>query len=179
MEEIWKDIAGYEGRYQISNLGRVKSLERRCRAKHYTRRVPEKIYSPAVDAYGYFIVSLHLDGKKKTRTIHRLVAETFIPNPENLKEVNHKDENKQNNAVWNLEWCSTQYNSAYGTRVDRIKKTQSTPIIQCDMNGNEIREWFGMGEVSRQTGFDQGLISRVCNGKGKSAYGYKWKFKQL
>lgn len=179
MEEIWKDIAGYEGRYQVSNFGRVKSLERRCRTKTYTRKVPEKIYAQAIDSYGYLIVSLHLDGKKKTRTVHRLVAEAFIPNPNNLKEVNHKDENKKNNAVWNLEWCTVKYNQDYGTRVDRIKRTQSTPIIQCNMNGNEIREWFGMGEMSRQTGFDQGLISKVCNGKRNSAYGYKWKFKQL
>jgi hypothetical protein len=123
MEEIWKDIAGYEGRYQVSNHGRIKSLERRCRAKSYTRRVPEKIYAQTVDTYGYPIVMLHLDGKRKTRTVHRLVAETFIPNPQNFKQVNHKDENKRNNHVDNLEWCDTQYNSAYGTRVDRLKKT--------------------------------------------------------
>lgn len=178
MDEIWKDVLGYEGKYQVSNLGRVKSLERRCKSKDYTRRVPGKIRAQTLDTYGYPIVSLNLDGKKKTRTIHRLVAEAFIPNPNNYSEINHKDENKQNNAVENLEWCTTQYNSSYGTRVDRIKRAQSIHVIQLDMNGNVINEWFGMGEISRRTGYDQGLISRVCNGKRMSAYGYKWEFAQ-
>ena len=84
-EEIWKDIKGYEGLYQVSNLGRIKGLERRCKTRWYTRKVPEKIYSPAIDTYGYPIVSLHKDGKKKTITIHKLVANAFLEKPDGVR----------------------------------------------------------------------------------------------
>ena len=138
--EIWKDIQGYEGLYQISNLGRVKSLERTCKAKTYIRRVPEKIYKYALDNYGYPIVTLHKEGKRKTITIHKLVANAFIPNLNNYKTINHIDENKLNNRVENLEWCTVEYNNDYGTRVQRLIKTQQKPIIQYDLNDNLIGE---------------------------------------
>ena len=164
-EEIWKDIKDYEGLYQASNLGRIKSLERRCRAKWYTRKVPEKIYSPALDTYGYPIVSLHKDGKKKTFTVHKLVANAFLK--------------KQNNCDENLEWCTVQENNAYGTRVERLRKTQQRAVLQCDLDGNVIKEWEGMNFLCRETGYDQGLISKVCNNthRHRTAYGFKWKFK--
>ena len=175
--EIWKDIKGYEGLYQISNMGRVKSLKRKCKTIRGERTVNEKIRSLSFDTYGYLIVQLKKEGIGKTRTIHRLVAETFIENPNNYTQVNHIDEDKTNNCVSNLEWCTMQQNNSYGTRAERIRKSQQLAIIQCDLEGNEIREWEGMGIMSRETGYDQGLISRVCNGKRKTAYGYKWKFK--
>ena len=116
MQEIWKDINEYEGKYQISNLGRVKSL-------NYARRKQERILKPGIQKKtGYISVTLLKERKKKTKTIHRLVAETFIPNPENLHQINHKDENKQNNCVDNLEWCSAKYNSNYGHRNEKISK---------------------------------------------------------
>lgn len=178
-EEIWKDIKGYEGLYQVSNLGRIKSLERRCKARWYTRKVPEKIYSPALDTYGYPIVSLHKDGKKKTITIHILVANAFLKKPDGCNSINHIDENKQNNCVENLEWCTVQENNAYGTRVERLRKTQQRAVLQCDLDGNVIREWEGMNFLCRETGYDQGLISKVCNNvyRHRTAYGFKWKFK--
>lgn len=178
MEE-WKDIDGYESLYQISNKGRVKSLERQCRTKNYLRRVPEKIISYCHDTYGYPIVTLHKCGKKKTHTIHKLVAKAFIPNPNNYPSVNHIDENKDNNCVENLEWCTVKYNNAFGTRNERIKRSQQRPILQLDNSGNLIKEWKGMNELCKITGYDQSLISRVCNGKvrHKTAYGYKWSFK--
>lgn len=175
--EIWKDIKGYEGLYQVSNQGRVKSLERRCKTKTYTRRVPEKIRSQSLDNYGYPIVSLSKDHKHKTLAVHRLVAEAFIPNPNNFATVNHKDEDKTNNDVSNLEWCTVQYNNEYGTRVERGIKAQQRPILQCDLEGNVIKEWPGIGATERANGYSSGLISRVCNGKRLTAYGFKWKFK--
>lgn len=175
--EIWKDIKDYEGLYQVSNKGRIKSLERRCKTAKGSRLVPEKIYAQTLDTYGYPIVTLHKNGKRKTMTIHRLVANAFIENPNNYSSVNHIDENKMNNSINNLEWCTTQYNNEFGTRTKRIRETQQKAIYQCDLDGNIIREWEGMGIMSRETGYDQGLISRVCNNKRKTAYGYKWCFK--
>lgn len=110
MKEIWKDIEGYEGLYQISNTGKVKSLKR----KYKTKKCDEIIKSPSLASRGYFRLPLCKEGKVKYFYIHRLVAQAFIPNPENLPQVNHKDENKLNNNVTNLEWCTHTYNMNYG-----------------------------------------------------------------
>lgn len=114
MEE-WRDIKGYEGLYQISNLGRVKSL----RDNHGNYR--EKILNPS-NRKGYLIVSLCRKGRKREFKVHRLVALHFIDNPNNYSQVNHKDENKENNRVDNLEWCTPKYNSNYGTRTQRASE---------------------------------------------------------
>ena len=111
MEE-WRDIKGYEGKYQVSNLGRVKSL-------NYHRENREEILSNVPDKYGYLIVSLCKNGKELAFKIHRLVALHFIENPNNYPQINHKDENKQNNRADNLEWCTAKYNNNYGTRTQR------------------------------------------------------------
>lgn len=116
MEEIWKDIKGYEGLYQISNLGRVKSL-------NYKRTGIEEILKSKKMRNGYLRITLNKNGKYKTFAVHRLVAEAFINNPNNLPEVNHKDEDKQNNCVWNLEYCDRRYNVNYGTRNKRVSET--------------------------------------------------------
>ena len=117
-KEIWKDIEGYEGRYQISNRGNVKSL-------NYNHNGKEKILKPIINnKHGYAYVGLHLEGKTKNYYIHRLVAIAFIPNPDNLPEVNHRDENKENNTVENLEWCDRAYNCNYGTHNKRISDTK-------------------------------------------------------
>ena len=102
MEE-WRDIQGYEGLYMVSNLGRVKSL-------NYHRTGKERIMKPSDNGHGYLFVVLCKDGKDKNCRINRLVAQAFLPNPDNLPEVNHKDENKYNNCVENLEWCDRSYN---------------------------------------------------------------------
>lgn len=124
MKEIeeWKDVPGYLGYYQISNLGRVKSLNRTIvysPSKFYpngrVRVLKEKILTPSVDKKGYEFVQLFINGNYRSKKIHRLVAEVFIPNPNNLEQVNHKDENKKNNKVSNLEWCTLIYNINYGT----------------------------------------------------------------
>ena len=113
--EKWADILNYKGKYQISNLGRVKAL-------NYRRTKKEKIIT-LKKSKGYYQVSLWKNGKRKIFLVHRLVAQTFIPNPDNLPQVNHKDENKLNNCVNNLEWCTQAYNNSYGTRLQRVSST--------------------------------------------------------
>lgn len=122
--EIWRDIKGYEGLYQVSNLGRVKSLERYVKGIYGLRKVQQKIISiTRIRTNGYMQVHLTKNGIAKTYQVHRLVAEAFIPNPHNLPIVNHKDENKINNCVWNLEWCTYSYNLTYGNRLLKVKNT--------------------------------------------------------
>lgn len=122
MIEEWKDICGYEGLYKISDFGNVKRIEHL--SNHDTihlRKLKEKILKKGVNKRGYLTVSLSQNGKKKTYKIHRLVAQTFIANPTNLPQVNHKDENKANNHVSNLEWCDNDYNTHYGSVLQRRK----------------------------------------------------------
>ena len=112
--EIWRDVVGFEGLYKVSNLGNVKSL-------NYNRTGKEKLMKPQTDGHGYLQVMLYKDGKYKIKKIHRLVAEAFIPNPDNLPCVNHKDENKTNNKEFNLEFCTYEYNNNYGTRKIKVE----------------------------------------------------------
>lgn len=119
-EEIWKDIEGYEGLYQVSNLGRVRSFDRIDRLG---RLRPGVILRPLMNTYGYIQVSFCKEGKEKKLQVHRLVAQAFIPNPEGLPQINHKDENPKNNRVDNLEWCDGKYNCNYGTRNERQVQT--------------------------------------------------------
>lgn len=166
MDEIYKDIKGYEGKYQVSNLGNVKSL-------HYNNTNKEKVLKTTLHKDGYLFVSL---GHDKTKSIHRLVAETFIPNPDNMPIVNHKDENKQNNSVDNLEWCSYKYNSNYGTNAERIAKSESKPINQYDLQGNFIKSWNSGTEIKITLGYSNGNICNCCRGKQKTAYGFIWRY---
>ena len=119
--EMWKDIPSYEGLYEASNMGRIKSKERYS-DNYYVR---EKILTQKLNQR-YFYVTLRKDGKAKTLRVHRLIAKAFLPNPDNLPEVNHKDENTVNNAIWNLEWCDSNYNLNYGTRIERGVKTKES-----------------------------------------------------
>lgn len=174
MEE-WRDIKGYEGLYQVSSWGRVKSL-------NYNHTGKERILLQWYNK-GYNRIGLVKNGILKMYSVHRLVAEAFIPNPNNLPFVNHKDENKQNNIVSNLEWCNIAYNNSYGTRTERASKKQinrkdcSKVILQYDLYGNFIKEWASTKEIERQLGYSHSNISKCCNGKYKSACGYKWKYK--
>ena len=178
ISETWKDVAGYEGLYQVSDQGNVRSK----------RRFGSKggILKPKVDRDGYLQVGLSQNGQQKSFYIHRLVATAFIPNPSNLPVINHKDENPKNNAVDNLEWCTTKYNLNYGTCRARLAaklkgKFVNGPlakaVLQYDKSGNFVREWPSTIEVQRQTGFTQSHISGCCRGRYKSAYGYIWRFK--
>lgn len=116
MDEIWKDIPGYEGKYEVSNLGNVRSL-------NYNHTGEIKLLKQGTNKKGYKLVNLCKNGKQKCYLIHRLVAMTFIPNPNNLPIINHKDENKVNNNVKNLEWCTIAYNNNYGTRNERTSES--------------------------------------------------------
>lgn len=165
MNEIWKDIEGYEGLYQVSNLGRVKSL-------NYSRTGKEGILKPNPTKRGYIIVEL----KSKPFQVHRLVAQAFIPNPNNLPQVNHIDENTSNNIVSNLEWCTAEYNSNYGTRNERIKQSLQKPVIQYNINNEYINTFPSIIEAHKLTGVDNHHISACCNNKRKTAGGYKWVF---
>lgn len=163
--EEFRDIPGYEGMYEVSNLGRV--------------RRNGKILKPSKNRTdgGYLQVVLYKNGTSKTFTIHRLVAYAFIPNPQNLPQINHKDEDKTNNAVDNLEWCDHKYNINYGTRNKKAAISLSKPILQYDKTGNFIREWPGVRKAEEETGIYNSDISRCCSGKLKTAGGYLWKFK--
>lgn len=160
--EIYKDIEGYEQLYQISNYGNVKSLK-------YNK---EKILKPAKLKNGYLQVTLCKEEKRKQHYIHRLVGEAFIDNPNNYKQVNHKDENPANNNVSNLEWCTNEYNINYGTRNQRVAEKTSKQVL-CLETGVIYPS---TQEVERQLGFLQCNISRCCTGKYKQAYGFHWSF---
>ena len=124
MIEEWRPIEGYEGLYEVSSYGRVRSLDKYVKCKGESYRLHKgKVLSPAKDTIGYLFVILHCNGKCKTIRVHKLVAEAFLPNPENLTEVNHKDEDKINNRADNLEFCDHKYNMNYGTRNIRSKDT--------------------------------------------------------
>ena len=168
MEEIWRDIEDYKGLYQISNKGRVKSL----------KWGKERILRPGTNRLGYMFVCLYHDNMKKTVKLHRLVAQAFIPNPENKPQVNHLDENKKNNCVDNLEWASAKENSNYGTRNERLTGKPFICIIQYSKDGLFIREWKGAMEVERVIGINNRNINSCCKGKRKSAGGFVWKYKE-
>lgn len=183
MNEVWKDIEGYEGLYQVSNLGRVKALEKTwiCGWNNVTRHQEEKILKVNPNTKGYPSVCLSKNSKTITYGIHILVARAFIPNPDNLPQVNHKDEDKTNNCADNLEWCTNKYNSNYGTRNQRIGKkltnsNLSKPICQYTTEGELVKKWPSSMEVQRQLSFISRNIRSCCSGKHKTAYGYIWKY---
>ena len=181
-EEIWKDIKGYEGLYQVSNLGKVKSLERVFVDKiGHRQHIKGRILKLTPDYRGYLLVSLcDNSGKKKTLRVHRLVCEAFHENPQNKPEVNHINEDKLDNQACNLEWVTSKENSNHGTRNARIGKANakalSKPVGQYTRDGKLIKVWQSTMEVERQLGFDNSSISKVARGKLKTAYGYGWKY---
>ena len=181
MQEIWKDVVGYEGLYQVSNLGRVKSLSKfHCTSKNYSSLgywSKEKILKPIIGVQGYLYVNLYKNNKSKSIKVHKLVAEAFILNPNNYNCINHKDENKTNNRVENLEFCSFYYNLMYGTRVQRIAKKNNKPILQFDLNGNFIKEYESITQASKELNIKIDYISSCCLGRRRKTKGYVFKFK--
>ena len=184
MEEIWKDVEGYEGIYEVSNLGRVRSLDRMVEYSDGTKRLHRgRVLKAAADKDGYDRVILSTPSGHKNRLVHRLVAQAFIPNTEHLPEVNHKDENKRNNVVSNLEWCTDKYNVNYGTGLKRRADTQrndpdqSKPVIQYTKDGQKVAEYPSIGEAVRQTGMKKDTISRSCRGLQRYCHKYYFRFK--
>lgn len=181
-EEIWKDIEGCEGLYQVSNKGQVRSLERIIvDSLGRKRTVHKRILKGCPNTKGYLCVNIYnTEGKCKHAKIHRLVAEAFIPNPDNKPQVNHKDEIKINNCVDNLEWMTCKENNNYGTRNERmskgVAKAKSKPVAQYTKDGILIKVWPSTSEVGRQLELSQSNISAVARGARKTAYGYIWKY---
>lgn len=177
--EEWKTISGYEN-YQVSNFGKVKSLGNDKAKK-------EKILKSSTTKKGYQIVGLFKDKKRKLLYVHRLVANAFIPNPNNLPQVNHKDENPSNNHISNIEWCDCKYNINYGSWIEKHsgnnnpmlgklgkEHIRSKQVIQLTLDGDVIRNWDCMMDVQRELGYNYRNICNCCKGRQKSAHNYKW-----
>lgn len=173
--EVWKDVLGYEGLYQVSNKGNVYSVERR---DVMGRKWGGHTLKPASDKDGYLTVNLCKNGIIKNKKIHRLVSEAFIPNPNNFTQVNHRDEDKTNNNVGNMEWCDIRYNNNYGTRIERLSKK----VRAVNIKTGEVLAFSSTAEV-RNKGYDQGNVSRACRGVynrgGGNLYkGHKWSYEE-
>lgn len=174
MKEIWKDIKGYEGMYQVSNLGRVKSLDRvGVDGKKYKGRERKVI----VGKVGYKVVDLYIGGKRETKSIHRLIAESFIPNTNDNPEVNHIDHDKLNNSIENLEWVTRRENFNAAIKYGQLDH-KLTPVVQIDVeSGMVINRFKSIQSASRHSSkFGVGNIWSCCNGTRKTHAGYKWEY---
>lgn len=177
-KEIWKDVIGQEGFYQVSNLGRIRSLPMKLKGRNNTFRVkPGIVLNQSDDKDGYLRVAL----RGITTKSHRLVAIHFIDNSNNLPEINHKDLNKQNNCHCNLEWSSRRDNFDH-SKVNNKQVTSETSVcsikvLQLDKNDNILNEFNSFREAEKVTGISNATISKVANGIGNTAGGYKWKLK--
>lgn len=182
-EEIWRDIPGYQGRYQVSNLGRIKSLDMSVGTKGGKNAVRKgRILIPVVNKDGYHIVSLCDGNNKKSTRVHRIVAIVFVPNPVGYNIVNHKDRNPANNAASNLEWCDTAYNVTYdGARVRSSETRHKNKkgfknVAQYNMAGNLMAIYDSTAAAARAACCRQGAISNNCIGRTKSAGGFRWEY---
>ena len=203
-KEIWKDIEGFEGLYQVSNMGRVKSVKRTVwDSRGCYRTVPEKILKPRKERGDYLMVGLYKDARGKNYKIHRLVAIAFCENPENYNEVNHINEDKSDNRAINLEWCSRSYNNTYNDRAKKVGKKigkklrgrkqseesikkrvekltnnpkLSKPVIAIHKINGLILEFSSAHEAERETGIDHSNIIKCCQGKKNSCGGFYWMY---
>ena len=163
--EVWKDVVGYEGLYKVSDKGNVYSI---VRIDNINRKRGGRILKPSSHTGGYIQVQLCKNGIRKTKYIHRLVAEAFIPNPEKLPEVNHKDENPSNNESSNLEWCDAKHNNNHGTRNERIAQTLSKKVRAVNIKTGEVIRFKSTQEAGRK-GYTQRGVSEASKGVYKSA----------
>lgn len=183
MKEEWRPVSGYEGFYEVSNLGNVRSLavyswkyKRVIQRKTPVMKVQETTHD------GYKRVGLSLYGNKKHWLVHRLVAMTFIPNDDNLPEINHKDENTKNNIITNLEWCTRKYNANFGTLPQRISDRMNIShptakvVFQYMKDGTFITAYPSLKAAGRAIGLTGDMIGRVCKGKAKTAGGFIFKY---
>ena len=184
--EVWKDVVGFEGLYRVSDKGKVHSVARK---DSIGRKCGGRMLTPRYDKDGYLRVTLHKNGKHKTRFIHRLVAGAFVPNPNGYSEINHRDENKVNNYANNLEWCTREYNNNYGTRSERSGQAQSKKVKAINIETNEVITFNSTVEVGRK-GYDQGGVAKACRGvykgragklvggDGRTYKGYRWSYEE-
>lgn len=187
--EIWRPVKDYEGLYEVSNYGRVRSLERDVYVKWYggkSKHIKGGLLKLTENTQGYYVCGLAKYGKNTQYKVHQIVAKAFIPNPLNLKDINHRDENPLNNCVENLEWCTKAYNNAYGKRGKRAGKTNQKPILQYSLEGILLNRFESLGEAANylKNNFNinsksvMGCISSCANGYkyAHSAYGFIWKY---
>ena len=177
--EIWKDIAGFEGFYKVSDKGRIYSVERK---DSRGQRCGGRILKPKHSRGGYLMVHLYKNGKMKAKSVHRLVAEAFLPNPNGLPQVNHRDEVKDNNNVGNLEWCDSKYNINYGTLLERSAQAQSKKVRAVNVKTGEVLTFNSTREAGRK-GYDQSNVAKACKGAyntgGENLYrGYQWSYEK-
>ena len=180
--EIWKPISGYEGFYEVSNLGRIRSLERIVECSDgRKRKIKDRTLKGSSYSGGYSGVTLHKDGCAKFVNIHRIVAEAFVPNPLEKEEVNHKDENPSNNHASNLEWVTCKENINYGTRTERARKAiveaQGRAVRQLSIDGELVAEYESLSAACNATGTHVSNITKCAKGVYKTAGGYIWKYK--
>ena len=176
MEVEWKDIPGYEGMYQASNYGDIKSVDRyisviqngkTCIQKHKGHLL-KSTFSKTTK---YNVVHLsNKNGKRKTELVHRLIAIAHVENVHGFDIVNHKDENKLNNRSDNLEWCTIKYNSNYGNSKSKIRRAKSIPALQFDKDGNFIKRWESATLAAKTLGYEQAAIQRACVGTSRTSY---------
>lgn len=172
LQEIWKDIKGYEGLYQISSLGRVKSLPK----KSGFLTLKERIMKPFIKNNGYCSLRLFKNQEIETVYVHRLVAETFINNPNNYPCVNHKNYIKNDNRVSNLEWCTYSMNNTYSNCQIIAGASKRIPIAQYTKTGTFIRFWESATKAGKELNIPNTNITACCRGRVKSAYGFKWQY---
>ena len=179
--EIWKDIKDYEGLYQVSNLGNVRSLDMTIiQLHHWSNQYVKHIYKGRLlkgskNSNGYRTITLHKGKKTEKRLLHRMIAEAFIPNPNNYNYINHKDNNPSNNNVNNLEWCTQSYNIKYAYEQGN-KTPPNTKEINQLKNGNILRTFISISDAERKTGIKGANISKCCRKLRNYAGGYQWEY---
>ena len=198
MEEKWKDIEGYEGLYQVSNLGRIKSLERECHFKNRwgqdaVRHIDEMIMKQKVKFNGYLTICLSNGKTRKHILVHRLVAKAFIPNPENKPQIDHINGDKQLNIVTNLRWVTAEENISNPLWIEKANnvsketrdkmslsahKSHNKAIVQYDLNGELVGIFDSAAIACRFYGYNKSSICDVLKGRHKQAYGYRWEYKK-
>ena len=173
----WKKVKGYEDCYEVSSKGDIRTIPREVQTRNHPRMVPERILKPQQDKDGYLMVCLSKNNIKTSKKIHRLVAEAFLENPNGYSSINHKDENKRNNSVDNLEWCSSLYNTRYGTGIERRTAKRRKAVVALNSNGDSFY-FTSITEASKKLGISHSCIIACLNGKQKTSGGYIWKSNQ-
>ena len=165
--EVWKDIVGYEGLYKVSDKGNIYSVER---ISSQGNKCGGFTIKPTTTRGGYLQVQLYKNGIREHKYVHRIVAEAFIPNPNNYPEINHKDEDKTNNYMGNLEWCTRKYNVNFGTAIERAAQTQSKKVRAVNVETGEVLA-FNSAEEAGNKGYSSGVVYKACSGVYKSGIG--------